>query len=155
MKTKKFTQSFTIIELVTTCMIIMILVGLTVGVIFAALESARKRKTEVMIACIGTAIEMYNTDEGAFPDDTSNANLVNILQGNGYMEFKDEDLNGSGEVIDPWDTPYNYLVMADYAGTKWGNTTSYNLWSCGPNCSDDSYDGGAPDSDYGDDINNW
>lgn len=155
MKKLKSLQSFTLIEVITTMVIIMILAGLTLGVIFSALESARKRKAEVMISCLGTAISIYHTDNGAYPTDSSNSAFVNALESSAYMEFREEDLNASGEVIDPWETPYRYMIMDGYAGTKWGNVNSYNLWSCGPDGLDDSYDGGSPNPDYGDDIYNW
>lgn len=154
-KRTKFLTGFTLIEVITTMVIIMILVGITLGVIISALESARKRKTEVMISSLGTAISIYHTDMGNYPADSSNSAFVTALESNTYMEFRDEDLNASGEVIDPWEVPYSYKIMDGYAGTKWGNVNSYNLWSYGPNGTDDSYDADSPDADYGDDIYNW
>lgn len=155
MKKSDFRQGFTIVELMTVMVIIMILAGITVTGVRAAIESSRKRATEIMIACLGTAISMYHTELGSYAPDTSNKDMVTALENGDYIEFKSSDLDGSGQVVDPWDTPYNYLIMDDYMGTKWGNTKSFNLWSEGPDGTDDSYDGGSPDSDYGDDIYNW
>ena len=175
MKKFKFTQSFTLIELITVMVIIMIIAGLIIGVGGAAREAAKKRKAEVMIATLEVAISMYHMDTGEYSADdggTGCASLYDHLTNTGYngepdppadipgwrgpyMEFKEKDLNDDEtEIVDPWGTPYNYDRMTDEAvADKWGNKESFNLWSNGPNTSNDS--SGVGDTDYGDDIYNW
>ncbi|MBL7071178.1 MAG: type II secretion system protein GspG [Candidatus Omnitrophica bacterium] len=155
MKKSEYPQAFTILELVSVMVIILILAGMTVSVVRAAIESSRKRKSEIMIACLATAVSMYHTDNAAYPTDATHAEFATALESENYIEFKTKDLNASGAVVDPWEVEYEYLIMDGYAGTKWGNTNSYNLWSNGPDGSDDSFDEGKPDDDYGDDIHNW
>lgn len=161
----KSTQAFTVIELATVLVIILIISGLIVGASGKIRETALKTKTESMIAALEVAISMYHADTGEYPDDdgsdgSDNSALVAALkvdpgdvtgwQGP-YMEFKIEDLDDSGgsdEVMDPWGEPYRYKLAP-----VWGNTNSYNLWSTGIDRTNDS--GGAGDTDFGDDVYNW
>ncbi len=166
-KKDKFRQSFTLIELITVMVIIMIMAGLVLGTGKAMRRRAKISRAESMIAALEIAITMYHADTGAYPRDNvaNNIDMVDDLTNNTlgianwqgpYIEFKDEDLNAAQtEVIDPWSSAYRYLIMQGYAGNKWGNEESYNLWSHGPDTSDDSYDGGTPNNDFGDDIYNW
>lgn len=181
MKKLKFTQAFTLIELVTAMVILMIIAGLIVGVGSSARRKALETSAESMIATLEIAIGMYHMDTGVYPLEidaavggTPNIVLCDYLtnrnhqpDGNGtitypevegwqgpYMEFRDRDLSAGGAVIDPWSTPYNYAIMDTNPAppTVWGNTGSYNLWSNGPNIDDNSSDG---DTEFGDDIHNW
>ena len=176
MKKLKSTQAFTVIELATVLVIILIISGLIVGASSKIREVALETKTESMIAALEVAISMYHADTGGYPPDTDavvgstpSAVLYDYLRntnhqpdGDGtitypevdgwrgpYMEFKVEDLgSGSDEVVDPWGEPYRYKTAP-----VWGNKSSYNLWSTGIGRTNDS--GGADDTDFGDDIYNW
>lgn len=162
MKKPKFTQAFTLIELITVMVILMIIASLIVGVGSTARKRALETKAESMIAALEVAISMYHVDTGEYPaQNDQNATLVSNLKtdpwggatGYGwrgpYMEFRDEDMV-INEVVDPWGNAYNYDVPP-YTD-DWGNLNSFNLWSNGPDTNDDSSDG---DTDYGDDIYNW
>jgi hypothetical protein len=125
-----------------------------------------------MISSLEVVISMYRADTGAYPPDddttpppTKNTpsailydRLTNTEYGDDdgtdditgwrgpYMEFDKKDIV-DGEIVDPWKTLYKYDLSP-----SWGNTNSYNLWSYGPDMTDNSSDG---DTDYGDDIYNW
>jgi type II secretion system protein G len=166
MRKLKFTQGFTLIELITVMVIILIIAGLMIGVGGSAREAAKKRKAEVMIGSLEVAISMYDADTGQYPPDNEQTSsceslydhLINenhrpdddgtitppeIAGWRGpYMEFNDRDLNiGQTAIVDPWGNAYEYAV-----GPATGNTNSFNLWSYGPD---------GPTGTTGDDIYNW
>jgi len=147
MKKLDFTQGFTIIELMTIMIIIMILASLYVGVGVKARQKAMEVKAESMITAIELAIGMYRVDTGLNPGrDNQNATLVSDLTTDSgdtgwqgpYIEFKGKDLV-SGVVVDPWGNGFNYLTPGAH------NTASVDLWSIGK----DETDGNS------DDITNW
>lgn len=163
---RKYTQAFTLIELLAVMVIILIIAGMFVGVSGPASQSAKKRKAEVMISALEVAIGMYKADTGSCPPTGTGAapdpgsqtlydHLTNTTAyGTGgssaitgwsglYMNFRGGDILG-GQILDPWGTPYNYSYGA------WTNNPypgSFDIWSDGPN----------KQSDWGsvDDIKNW
>lgn len=174
MKKLKFTQSFTLIELIAVMIIIMIIAGLIVGVGSSARKRALETRAESMIAALEVAIGMYHTDTGEYPPDDDDTpppdtnspsailydRLTNTEYNDGlgdpddingwkgpYMEFKDKDINTNEEIVDPWKN--RYIYEEDPAQ---GNTESFNLWSWGANGINNSAN---PDGDCGDDITNW
>ncbi|MDD5679692.1 MAG: type II secretion system protein GspG [Candidatus Omnitrophica bacterium] len=164
---KKNTQALTLMELLIVMTIIFVLAGLIVGTSGPASQSAKKRKAEVMISALETAATMYHADTGLYPPDAetgfpnSSAVLYDYLtnttthEAGGssavagwsgpYMEFKrSEDLSTTTpyQILDPWKNAYHYDSTSPT-----NNTHSFDLWSNGPDKTDDS--GGD------DDINNW
>ena len=164
-----FLTAFTLIELLVVMAIIGIIAGMLVGAGGAARRRAMETKAKSMIASLEIAISMYRVDVGNYPPDSggppihivytrlTNAAWVNGWQGP-YMEFKQDDLGidawGNTVIRDPWGNSYRYSIMdiTPAPAIMWGNTNSYNLWSCGPDGNDDSGDGNA---DYGDDVYSW
>lgn len=157
----KTAPGFTLIELLAVMVIILIIAGFFVGVSGPAGQSAKKRKAEVMISALEVAICMYHADTGEYPGDASLSAMINALKtnpgapvvgwGGPYMEFKREDYQSKDPttniILDPWGIAYSY----DAAPAK-GNTNSFNLWSWGPDKTNDSSD---PDTLPDDDIRNW
>jgi len=149
----KNTKGFTLLELV----IVMAIVAILASFIVSAASIARKRgvsaKAKVGIASLETALSLYESDLGDYPDTTDIKVVVEKLEGpdedpyweGPYMEFKEGDLK-DGAFVDPWGEPYNYVKTP-----SWGNKSSINIWSNGPDGNDDSSDG----EPYGDDVYNW
>ncbi len=168
---RKFTQAFTLIELLAVLVIILIIAGLFVGVSGPASQSAKKRKAEVMISALEVAIGMYKADTGLYPpsDNPSGAGttakLNDYLSTGGeystpqpvpcpptgwsgpYMKFRSEDISPGYQIVDPWGTSYIYN---SFSPTH--NASSFDLWSCGP---DEENDEGTAGTDPDDDIKNW
>ena len=144
-------RGFTLIEL----LVVIAIIGILMGLVTAGAQAARRRaavtKTKGMIGSIETAIAMYHGDMSVYPK-TGTEELVKALQDdpqnpdwNGpYMEFKHDDLK-DGQVIDSWGHPLVYVSVN--AGSPEHRTSSYDLYSVGPN--------GVFDAGLGDDIVNW
>ncbi|MBI4354393.1 MAG: type II secretion system protein GspG [Candidatus Omnitrophica bacterium] len=142
---------FTLVELLVVIAILSILMGL----VTAGAQTARRRgavtKAKATIAALETAIAMYHGDLGDYPA-SGNDNLVTALTEESddadwmgpYMELKEDELEG-GALLDPWGAPYVYL--STNGGSPTHRQHSYDLYSFGPNGSDD--DGTQ------DDIVNW
>ena len=159
MKTKKFTQAFTLVEIIVAMALAAVIMTMIVVVGAGARRTAQKRKAEAMIAALEVAIGMYHADTGNYPDTDNGSgcerlydHLTNSNYGNTshadykpgwhgeYMKFRDEDLSGTPtQIIDPWSANYNYETPGDQ------NTTSFDLWSIGPDDSEGTLD----------DITNW
>jgi general secretion pathway protein G len=141
-------DGFTLVELLVVIAIITMLAGLVVGAAQSARRRAAVTKAKAAIAGLETAIEMYESDIGAWPS-SGNETLVTALEGPNdaagwegpYMRFKESDLE-EGALLDPWGRSYQYQVPGD-AGH--GHEQYFDLSSAGPDGEFDNVD----------DVTNW
>ena len=141
-------KAFTLIELLVVIAIITILAGMVVS----GAQQARKRgtitKANAQLATLETAISMYETDMGDYPESGNN-NLVSALTedpddldwSGPYMRIKENELDEEGEYMDAWGNPFVYVNPGVH------NEYSYDLYSLGPNREGDGTER--------DDIRNW
>ncbi len=151
MRNRGVHSAFTLVEL----LVVIAILGILISLVTAGAQAARRRgavtKAKTTVAGLETAIAMYESDMGAYPE-TGNAGLVAALQddpddvdwGGPYMEFKQDELK-DGALVDPWGNPYEYVSVN--GGAPKHRERSYDLYSLGPNGQDD--DGAI------DDIYNW
>ena len=144
-------RAFTLVEL----LVVIAILGILISLVTAGAQAARRRgaitKAKTTVASLETAISMYLSDMGAYPA-TGNATMTSALQDDPhnpnwdgpYMEFKQDELK-DGELVDPWGNPYAYVSVN--GGSPEHRPRSYDLYSLGPN--------GTNDSGGGDDIINW
>ena len=142
---------FTLVEL----LVVIAILGILISLVTAGAQAARRRaavtKAKTTIAALETAIAAYSGDLGDYPP-TGNSDLITALQDDPsnvdwqgpYMEFKQDELM-DGELVDPWGHPYVYISVN--GGSPEHRERSYDLYSFGPN--------GTDDSGTGDDIYNW
>ena len=145
-------RGFTLVELLVVIAILAILMSLVTAGAQAARRRGAMTKGKSTIASLETAISMYVGDMGKYPS-SGNVPLVKALQDDPqdtnwagpYMEFKADELDSEGRLLDPWGSPYEYVSVAD--GSPKHRSRSYDLWSSGPNRENED---GA-----GDDLVNW
>ena len=134
---------FTLVELLTVGVIIIILVGIVIAGASYAQRRAANMRTRAEIETISAALEAYKIDTGAYPAGSSidvvyNA-LVTATKTN--LPLRPDQVSGTS-IIDPYGSPYQYTCPGSV------NTLSYDLWSYGP----DRKGGGSNDVDN---ITNW
>ncbi len=161
---------FTLVELLTALVIIVILAGLTVAAGKYALTKGATSRAQAEIAAMELALEHYKSDNGHYPPSTVTRNspppgypttaievdnsidLYSALSSK-YFAFKPnqtrvDPVSRNTYVIDPFGNPYNYYCPQNPPpGTVWSNQASFDLWSYGPN--------GINDEGTNDDITNW
>lgn len=146
------TQRFSLIEILVVVSIIVILAGMVLGVTPFVKKTIRVSKTKAQIAQLRLAFEMYHEDWGYYPQQPANGEITakflsSIKKAdNNKPYYKEEEFNfdasktyTSGGVtyqapVDGFSQPFYYRCP----GTK--NTTTYDLWSMGP----DGKHGGDP-----------
>ena len=147
----KIRLGFSLVEL----LVVIAILGILISLVTAGAQAARRRgaltKAKTTIASLETAIAMYQGDMGTYPA-SGNAELASALQDDPndvdwagpYAEFKQDEVK-DGELIDPWGNPYVYVSVN--GGAPQHREKSFDLYSYGPN--------GTDDSGAGDDVVNW
>ena len=134
-------QGFTLIEVMVVLFILLALASASVLAVQSYRASARQKTAELFIRAMETPLETFNTDIGRYPTTEEGLGallsppptLTNPAKWSG--PYVKENVSG----FDPWDNPYQY----EYPGRR--SSTSYDLWSSGPD--------GISDTD--DDICSW
>ena len=146
-------RGFTLMELLVVIVIIIIIAASVLTVIPGMREKAQEKATKTFMERLEIAIEQYYDDNRTYPS-TGITNLKTTLQpskstSKQYIEFDDDELD-SDNIIDKWGTPFVYVSSRD--ATPNNNTTTYDLYSTGP---DGTTSDPPNDGDDADDINNW
>lgn len=147
-------SAFTLIEILTVIVIIMILAGLVVGAAKYAQTKAARSRAQAEIATMETALESYKNDNGAYPLSTTTratlsgpagstevnnsgslyTALAGTLSGSKvYMTFKPNQTATKGGITyiaDPFGSPYNYYCILGAVDQM--NSVTFDLWSYGP-----------------------
>lgn len=130
-------RAFTLVELLLVLVILAVLAAMIVPKFTKRSEQARVAATATDIANMGTALDAFEIDTGRYPTSDEGLKALVEIPGN-IKDWKGPYLKKSvGN--DPWGQPYIYRAPGQH------NTTSYDLYSFGPN----AQEGG------GDDIDNW
>jgi general secretion pathway protein G len=144
---------FTLVELLTVLIIIVILAGLVVGAAKYALTKGATSRAQAEIAAMELALEHYKSDNGVYPTTPSGrpTSAISSPYGNSptlylalagahgfpktYMTFKANQIrtiNATTTIIlDPFGAPYNYYCTQPVQADQF-NTASFDLWSYGP-----------------------
>lgn len=132
-------RGFTLLELLVVMFILVLLAGVVTVLVTKRVEEAKHAKSVADIESLGSAIDQYHLQNGAFPP------TLDALR----VQPAGEELpNWNGPYIkkaapnDPWDRPYGYVTPGEQ------NPESYDLYTLGR----DGKEGGSQ-SDA--DVNNW
>ncbi|NKB25443.1 MAG: type II secretion system protein GspG [Kiritimatiellae bacterium] len=125
-------EGFTLIEILLVVVIIAILASLAIPRLGGRVREARTAAARTDIESIGTALRLYELDNGAYP-----SSLQGLITSSGSKNWKGPYLD-KGTPKDPWGNGYVYQFPGQ------NNSHGYDLKSLGP-------DGSAS----GDDIANW
>lgn len=128
--TKGYFSGFTIIEMLVVISVIIILAGITVGIISYANDKAFRDRTTVELRSIEMALQQYHNDVGQYPDGSYNSpnGLYGYLgtttnaAGRRLMSFKDSQFS-STNLIDPYGNIYGYQSPGS------NNLAGFDLWS--------------------------
>ena len=171
-------KGFTLMELMVVIAIIVLLAGIMMPNLAKRIERAKMTKAEADIATMESAIAMYETDMGRYPDDNYSGLLgIQSLEvrltgrdSSGTVSSITDDPDWNGPYIkgiedDPWDQPYVYIKNSDprgspvsgtdYPAVDYGGSVNapdnmyYYIYSTGKN-RDTGTEALAKD-----DINNW
>ena len=129
-------SGFTLVELMLVVIIIGILVAMVMPRLAGRTEQARQAAARADIeANIGSALDLYELDNGAYPTAEEGLNALLATPQNA-PNWKGPYLKK--RPVDPWGNPYVYRSPGTHG-------TDYDLYSYGRN----GVEGG------GDDITNW
>ncbi|MHC4321429.1 MAG: type II secretion system protein GspG [Planctomycetota bacterium] len=143
-------KGFTLMELLVVIGIIIIIAAAILTVIPGMRQKTQKKATKAFMERLDIAIEQYYDDNRTYPS-TGITNLKTTLQPSDstskqYIEFNDDEVDVDN-IVDLWGNSFVYVSSTD--ATPNNNTTTYDLYSTGP-------DGITSSSgDDADDINNW
>jgi general secretion pathway protein G len=136
MKRCKSRNGFTLVEIMLVVMIIGILVAMVMPRLAGRTEQAKMAAAKTDIeANIGTALDLYEADNGVYPTTTEGLNALRV-QPASATNWKGPYLKK--EPKDPWSNLYVYTAPGVH-------NLDYDLYSCGKN----GVEGG------GDDVTNW
>jgi general secretion pathway protein G len=147
---------FTMVELLAVITIIMLLSAMVIGAAAWAGRSADNGRCQARMQMLKNALEEYKLDYGRYPPLASagpvpfaalyHTPISSGRPGGEKRPYISETnfVNTSLQFVDPWGNYFRYQAP----GSR--NKGAYDLWSFGPNGSDES-----ASTTGSDDINNW
>ncbi len=128
-------RAFTLVELLLVLSILALLAGLVLPKLTGSKERANVSATKTQISAFGTALDMFEVDNGHYPKGKSGLNdlVTQPKDASNWHKYLESI------PLDPWGHPYIYECPGKH------RTDSYDLMSMGP----DGRVGGD------DDITNW
>ena len=136
-------QGFTLVELITVIVIIILLAGMMFPALRGAMEKAKVGRTSGLINRIEGALYRYNSDFRDYPPSTDggggtlddNGGLLTALTSNKglnapYENFKENEtalVGGVRCIIDAWKHPLLYCHFTDYV-PEWGGDDPKQSW---------------------------
>ena len=144
MNRRTFIISWLTVATVLVPVVIVVFVFRTHPTVRAPVAAAKVAHTESSLNAIRQCLEALKNDLGRYP--TSEEGLAVLLSApaeHGERWAGPYLAPDSGARVDAWGEPFHYRYPGQY------NKDTYDLWSKGPNRTDDS------DTEGSDDIRNW
>ena len=130
-------QGFTLVEMLLVLVIIGVLAAIVIPKIAGRGEDARLQAAKTQISSFGTALDMFEVDNGYYPKGKDGLRDLLVLPRDA-QNWKGPYLK-SELPVDPWNNAYNYECPGKH------NPSGYDLSSAGPN--------GRPGDE--DDLTSW
>lgn len=148
-------NGFTLLELLIVVAIMVVLVMVITINVIKATNQAKQAEARAFIGKLELAISMYKIDTGSYPpDENCSASLRRALNPDEndpirstpgwkgpYLEFRDNEVNQAGELVDPWhkgknDRTHVYIYRANLDNDPttfppFHNTASFDIYSKG------------------------
>ncbi|RLE14074.1 hypothetical protein DRJ04_03095 [Candidatus Aerophobetes bacterium] len=148
-------KGLTLVELLIVIAVISILTTIITTSLIKATNRAKRSEAKTFIGKLELAISMYRIDTGMYPsDEEGSASLRRALDPGEndpirdvpgwkgpYLEFRDNEVNSTGELVDPWhkgknDREHIYVYRADLDNDPstfppFHNTTSFDIYCKG------------------------
>lgn len=135
---KKNNRGFTLIELLIVMIILGLIASLVAPKMFNKVSSAKTGTARSQIELLGTALDAYRLDNGAYPTTAQGLNaLREAVQG---QETWEGPYLPKPVPDDPWNRPYIYKSPGDHG--------DYDLYTYGR-------DGQAGGEDEDEDVASW
>jgi general secretion pathway protein G len=132
------TSGFTLIEVLLVLAILVVLGSIVVGMFSGVQDQALKDAARGEIGVLKGQIEMYKFHMRSYPPSLEDL-LTRPTDSKAAERWAGPYIDGTEVPIDPWDNPYKLLAPGKH------NTTTFDLWSTGPDAQDGTED----------DIGNW
>lgn len=147
---KNHAKGFTLMELMVVISIMVILAGLTLGLMGYVNQKQATQSARVQLGLLELALEDYHSENGEYPlngsdDGTGGTSLIQetlfppTVGEKVYLTELDPEndtqgwLSGSTgdiDILDPWGVEYRYRT--NHNGTVFAANPGFDIWSCGP-----------------------
>ncbi len=117
---------FTLLEILVVIAILGLLIGLVAPAALRQLGGAKASVAKQSIERLGSVLDMYKLDVGAYPTTEQGLLALNARPAS-QPGWNGPYLKGDGQPLDPWNHPYLYRQPATRAGHD------FDLCSRGPN----------------------
>jgi general secretion pathway protein G len=116
---------FTLLELLVVIAILGLLIGLVAPAVLRQLGNARTSVAHQSIERLGSILDMYKLDVGAYPTTEEGLQAL-VEKPNGVPNWNGPYLQGDKTPVDAWNHPYVYRAPSDRPNHE------YDLCSQGP-----------------------
>jgi general secretion pathway protein G len=117
-------RAFTLVELLLVMTILAILAGIVLPKMAGRGEQARETAAQTQIETFGTALGVYEVDNGNYPRGREGLQAL-VVRPRDALNWKGPYLE-KGVPSDPWNKPYIYECPGHH------NPTGYDLYTTGP-----------------------
>ncbi|MFC7336105.1 prepilin-type N-terminal cleavage/methylation domain-containing protein [Haloferula chungangensis] len=153
--TKNRARGFTLMELLVVVSIMVILAGLTMGVMSYVNQKQAVEQAKVQLGLLELALEDYYSENGEYPpntrddgtggtDEIQKALFPTTANSKIYLAELNPDndtqgwlsgTTGNYEILDPWGEPFRYRTnrtLSNGTVRVYASNPGFDIWSCGP-----------------------